>query len=300
MTVLSGRSAHELDSWAGIGRIAVGMAHQGFDLQLTRYAERGWRANFYPSGLAHSVVKARDGRRHRGALQRAAWETVRKGPGDEEADRGCRGAPSVGRLAMIDEQHLPDFSGKVIVLYIRAAPAAIQISVVLEYAEFRRYGGRLVVVGRQPSVPGGEWTSNVESGVAWDEVVHWVVFPTREAFLARVPASGLWWRRFGRTCRWPSTTSTYGPASQGSATLPARVITRLRHLAAFLVSERFLGVGPSGTSGGHGAAAWRAPIAAESFGYRSGPVSTALSFGTYPPSTPSTSSRRRSDGSSRT
>ena len=27
-----------LDSWSGIGRIAVGMAHQGFDLQLTRYA----------------------------------------------------------------------------------------------------------------------------------------------------------------------------------------------------------------------------------------------------------------------
>jgi len=26
-----------LDSWLGIGRIAVGMAHQGFDLQLTRY-----------------------------------------------------------------------------------------------------------------------------------------------------------------------------------------------------------------------------------------------------------------------
>jgi hypothetical protein len=30
-----------LDSWAGIRRIAVGMAHQGFDLQLTRYDERG-------------------------------------------------------------------------------------------------------------------------------------------------------------------------------------------------------------------------------------------------------------------
>jgi hypothetical protein len=33
------------------------MARQDFDLQLTQYAERGWRANFYPSGLAHSVVK---------------------------------------------------------------------------------------------------------------------------------------------------------------------------------------------------------------------------------------------------
>ena len=33
-----------LDSWAGIGRIAVGMARQGYDLQLMRYDERGWRA----------------------------------------------------------------------------------------------------------------------------------------------------------------------------------------------------------------------------------------------------------------
>ena len=27
--------------WSGIGRVAVGMAHQGYDLQLTRYDERG-------------------------------------------------------------------------------------------------------------------------------------------------------------------------------------------------------------------------------------------------------------------
>lgn len=45
-----------LDSWRGVGAIAPGMAHQDFDLQLTRYAERGWRANFYTSGIAHSVV----------------------------------------------------------------------------------------------------------------------------------------------------------------------------------------------------------------------------------------------------
>ena len=47
-----------LDSWAGIGRIAVGMAHQGFDLQLTRYADRGWRATFYTTGIEHSPTSA--------------------------------------------------------------------------------------------------------------------------------------------------------------------------------------------------------------------------------------------------
>ena len=36
-----------LDSWSGIGHVAVGMARQGFDLQLTRYDARGRRATFY-------------------------------------------------------------------------------------------------------------------------------------------------------------------------------------------------------------------------------------------------------------
>ena len=35
-----------LDSWSGVGRIAFGMHRQGFDLQLTQYDERGWRATF--------------------------------------------------------------------------------------------------------------------------------------------------------------------------------------------------------------------------------------------------------------
>jgi hypothetical protein len=41
----------------GIGRIA-GMARQGFDLQLTRYDERGWRATFYTTGMEHSPTSA--------------------------------------------------------------------------------------------------------------------------------------------------------------------------------------------------------------------------------------------------
>jgi hypothetical protein len=43
-----------LDSWAGIGRVAAGMHRQGYDLQLTQYDERGWRATFYTTGMEHS------------------------------------------------------------------------------------------------------------------------------------------------------------------------------------------------------------------------------------------------------
>jgi hypothetical protein len=35
-----------------------GMARQGFDLQLTRYDERGWRATFYATGMEHSPTSA--------------------------------------------------------------------------------------------------------------------------------------------------------------------------------------------------------------------------------------------------
>src|SRR5207249_11416605 len=51
-----------LDSCSGIGHVAVGMARQGYDLQLTRYDEKGWRATFYTTGMEHSPDE-RDGHR---------------------------------------------------------------------------------------------------------------------------------------------------------------------------------------------------------------------------------------------
>ncbi len=66
-----------LDSWAGVGHIAVGMHRQGFDLQLTQYDERGWRATFYTTGMEHSPTSATGTGWERTpwhAVQRAAWE----------------------------------------------------------------------------------------------------------------------------------------------------------------------------------------------------------------------------------
>jgi hypothetical protein len=47
-----------LDTWRGIGDVVVGMARQDYDLQLTRYDGRGWRATFYTSGMEHSATSA--------------------------------------------------------------------------------------------------------------------------------------------------------------------------------------------------------------------------------------------------
>ena len=36
----------------------VSSAARGYDLQLTRYDERGWRATFYTTGMEHSPTSA--------------------------------------------------------------------------------------------------------------------------------------------------------------------------------------------------------------------------------------------------
>jgi hypothetical protein len=45
-----------LDCWRGIDAVSVGMHRQGYDLQLTQYDERGWRATFYLTGMEHSFT----------------------------------------------------------------------------------------------------------------------------------------------------------------------------------------------------------------------------------------------------
>ena len=68
-----------LDCWRGVGAIAVGLARQGYDLQLTRYAEQGWRATFYTTGIAHSIIHGSAFERTPWlATQRAAWEALQQ------------------------------------------------------------------------------------------------------------------------------------------------------------------------------------------------------------------------------
>src|SRR5262249_46355671 len=68
-----------LDSWDGIGRVAVGMHRQGYDLQLTQYDERGWRATFYTTGMEPSPGSATGTGWEPApwrAVQRAAWDPL--------------------------------------------------------------------------------------------------------------------------------------------------------------------------------------------------------------------------------
>jgi len=61
-----------------LGGAPPGGGHrQAYDLQLTQYDERGWRATFYTTGMEHSPTSATGTGWERTpwrAMQRAAWE----------------------------------------------------------------------------------------------------------------------------------------------------------------------------------------------------------------------------------
>jgi hypothetical protein len=78
----------DTDAVLGICRIVVGMARQGYDLQLTRYGGEGWRATFYPAGRDHSFTSAVVSAWEREpwiAVQRAAWDSLRRREAEEAA-----------------------------------------------------------------------------------------------------------------------------------------------------------------------------------------------------------------------
>lgn len=98
-------------------------------------------------------------------------------------------------------ESVPDFSGKVVLLYVADAPHGIADGVVFEYPEFRTMGGRLFLLGRIPEVLGQEWVAKLQTGVAWDSVTSYVLFDSREDYQKRMAAAkpgGLRTRLFGR------------------------------------------------------------------------------------------------------
>jgi hypothetical protein len=67
-----------LDSWSGLGLIIAGMTHQGWDVQLRLRGARLARANFFPVGIAHSIVggSAWEPAPWR-AVQRSGWDALK-------------------------------------------------------------------------------------------------------------------------------------------------------------------------------------------------------------------------------
>lgn len=65
-----------MGSWRGLGAVLTGMSAQGFDVELRQYPH-AWRASFFPTGIAHSIVlgSAWEPTPWR-AVHRAAWAAL--------------------------------------------------------------------------------------------------------------------------------------------------------------------------------------------------------------------------------
>jgi hypothetical protein len=75
-----------LDSGRGLGAVERGMAQQGYDLQLTRYDARGWRATFYTTGMEHSPTSATGS-----GWERTPWRAVQAAARDALRRAGTDG-----------------------------------------------------------------------------------------------------------------------------------------------------------------------------------------------------------------
>jgi len=83
---------------------------------------------------------------------------------------------------MADEAGLPDFTKQIVVFYLSGAPHPIVNGIALEFPIFVRYEGRLFVTGRIAELAGDDWVSSLTTGLAWDAVISYLVFDTREDY----------------------------------------------------------------------------------------------------------------------
>jgi hypothetical protein len=67
-----------LDSWGGVGLLALGLHRVGYDLDLRQYGDGHWRASFHVTGLAHSIILGGSAWELTvwRAVQRAGWDAI--------------------------------------------------------------------------------------------------------------------------------------------------------------------------------------------------------------------------------
>jgi hypothetical protein len=81
----------------------------------------------------------------------------------------------------------PDFSNKVVILYLANSPRALADGIALESPSFKTIGEIVYLVGHHPTgSEGNNWLSNLEGGVIWSSVVHYLVIDSTEEYLQRI------------------------------------------------------------------------------------------------------------------
>jgi hypothetical protein len=87
----------------------------------------------------------------------------------------------------------PDFSGKILSIYLVNAAPEERACVLLEQAQFERQGDRLFLVGRVPDMKQNGWARGLRAAIAWDSIGYYLLFDSHEEVVRRTdePTSGV-------------------------------------------------------------------------------------------------------------
>ena len=88
------------------------------------------------------------------------------------------------------ESNLPDFRHKTVCLYLNHAGPALDSGIVLLSPRFETHDSRLFLLGDCPANWG--WSSGRPAAVAWDAVVHYIVFNSESEFEQAMKQGGFW------------------------------------------------------------------------------------------------------------
>ncbi len=86
----------------------------------------------------------------------------------------------------MEDKGLPDFNGKVVILYLANAPRACEDGVLLEYPHFIKRNDKIFLSGRIPEIEEQEWVSSAQASVAWDSVIHYLEFKSIDDYRDRL------------------------------------------------------------------------------------------------------------------
>ena len=86
----------------------------------------------------------------------------------------------------MEDKGLPDFKGKIIIVYLDNAPEGCAEGVLLDYPHFVKRNDRIFLSGRIPEIDGQEWVAGTQASVLWDAVIHYLEFKSLDDYRGRL------------------------------------------------------------------------------------------------------------------
>ncbi len=134
---------------------------------------------------------------HRMRIAGRSWKDFFRGRAAREphaSSRGVREHPPVTTLDR-DGDNVPDFAGKIVLLSYGEYQGESHAGILLEQASFQQFDGSQFIIGRVPATSGSTWAAGVEHSVAWDAVLHFMIFESRADYNLREKLGQPWWNR---------------------------------------------------------------------------------------------------------